>query len=77
MIADSEVLLIMSEILNKFDLSFEIKISHRLLLEAIIECCGCEMKKFKTICSSIDKLDKEPWENVAKELLFQKGLEQE
>ena len=32
------------------------------------------MKKFKTICSSIDKLDKEPWENVAKELINEKGL---
>lgn len=69
MIADSEVLLIMTKVLRSFKLDFKIKVSHRLLLEAIIECSGCDIKKFKTICSSIDKLDKEPWEKVAKELL--------
>lgn len=58
-------------------MNFEVKISHRKLLEAIIECSKCDMKKFKTICSSIDKLDKEPWENVAKELINEKGLTEE
>jgi len=29
---------------------------------------------FKSICSSIDKLDKAPWEEVESELLNQKGL---
>lgn len=74
MLADAEVISIMCEILEKFELNFEIKISHRKLLEAIIECSDCDMKKFKTICSSIDKLDKEPWENIAKELINEKGL---
>ena len=41
-----------------------------MILEAIIECSGCDMKKFKIICSSIDKLDKEPWINVEKELII-------
>ena len=77
LLADSEVLLIMSKILKKFDLEFKIKISHRFLLEAIIECSDCDLKKFKTICSSIDKLDKEPWEKVENELIFEKGLKKE
>ena len=63
--------------MTKFDLNFEIKISHWYLLEAIIECSDCDLKKFKTICSSIDKLDKEPWEKVEKELIFEKGLKKE
>lgn len=67
----------MSKILKKFDLDFKIKISHRFLLEAIIECSDCDLKKFKTICSSIDKLDKEPWEKVENELIFEKGLKKE
>lgn len=74
MMADSEVLKIMCEILKAFDLKFEIKISHRLLLEAIVECSECDLRKFTTICSSIDKLDKEPWEAVANELVSEKGL---
>lgn len=74
MLADAEVVLIMSKVLKNFDLNFEIKISHRILLEAIIECSNCDLKKFKSICSSIDKLDKEPWEKVAEELLNEKGI---
>ena len=68
MIADAEALMIVSKILKSFNLDFQIKVSHRKILEAIIECAGCQMIKFKAICSSIDKLDKEPWENVEKEL---------
>ena len=69
MLADAEVLCIMSEILESFNLEFEIKISHRKLLEAIILTSGCSLNKFKTICSSIDKLDKEPWSSVSNELM--------
>ena len=43
----------------------------------MVELAGCEKRKFKTICSSIDKLDKEPWEKVKKELINQKGLTEE
>jgi len=43
----------------------------------MIELSGCEKRKFKTICSSIDKLDKEPWEKVRQELIQQKGLTDE
>lgn len=35
----------------------------------MIELAGCEKRKFKSICSSIDKLDKEPWEKVQLELI--------
>jgi histidyl-tRNA synthetase len=74
LLADAEVLKIMCEIYSKFGLDFQVKISHRLLLEAIIECSDCDLRKFNTICSSIDKLDKEPWEAVANELVSEKGL---
>jgi histidyl-tRNA synthetase len=77
MLAEAEILKIIVEILAGFDLKFKIKISHRLLLEAMIECAKCDSKKFKMICSSIDKLDKEPWEAVEKELIYEKGLTSE
>ena len=35
--------------------------------------CGVPSDKFRTICSSVDKLDKTPWEEVKKEML-DKGL---
>ena len=77
MLAEAEILKIIVEILSCFGLKFKIKISHRLLLEAMIECAKCDSKKFKMICSSIDKLDKEPWEAVEKELIYEKGLTSE
>ena len=43
----------------------------------MVDLAGCEKRKFKSICSSIDKLDKEPWEKVKSELINQKGLTEE
>jgi histidyl-tRNA synthetase len=43
----------------------------------MIQLAGCEKRKFKAICSSIDKLDKETWETVRDELINQKGLTEE
>jgi len=51
-----------------------VKVNHRKFLDAMVELSGCEKRKFKSICSSIDKLDKEPWEKVKQELVTQKGL---
>lgn len=43
----------------------------------MVESAGCDQSKFKSICSSVDKLDKEPWEKVKKELIDMKGLTEE
>ena len=51
-----------------------IKVNHRKLLDAMVDIAGCEKRKFKAICSSIDKLDKEPWNKVREELITLKGL---
>ena len=40
-----------------------------MLLSAITEICCIEQSKFHLVCSSIDKLDKESYENIKKELL--------
>lgn len=53
-----------------------IKVNHRKLLDAMVEEAGAPKDKFKAICSSIDKLDKEPWSFVEKELIEEKGLTQ-
>ena len=56
--------------------SYVIKINHRKLLDAMIELAGAPQAKFKQICSSLDKLDKEPWSFVEQELIEEKGLTQ-
>lgn len=42
----------------------------------MIETAGADVALFKTICSSIDKLDKQPWSEVREELVKQKGISQ-
>jgi histidyl-tRNA synthetase len=74
MIPEVECVRIIYEILNALDLgSFRIKVNHRLLLDGLFAACKIDDPKFRTICSAIDKLDKEPWEVVYKEML-EKGL---
>lgn len=41
----------------------------------MIEISGAPISKFKAICSAVDKLDKEPWEAVKKELIEDKGID--
>ena len=78
MTADAEIISVMCQIYEKLKIpNYKVKICHRVLLEAIIEEAGASLDKFKTICSSIDKLDKEKWEDVAKELIEDKGISKE
>jgi histidyl-tRNA synthetase len=75
MLPDAEVLKVVVDILSKLEIGqFKVKVNHRKFLDAIVEMSGCEKRKFKTICASIDKLDKEPWEKVRDELIVSKGL---
>jgi histidyl-tRNA synthetase len=75
MIPDAEVMKVLIEILTQLNIgNFVVKINHRKFLDAMVEISGCEKRKFKAICSSVDKLDKEPWEKVREELITMKGL---
>jgi len=75
MIPDAEVLNVIVDIISNLKLGpFMLKVNNRKLLDAMVELAGCEPRKFKTICSSIDKLDKEPWSKVKDELVRQKGV---
>ena len=38
--------------------------------------CGVPSSMFRTICSAVDKLDKSPWEEVKREMVEEKGLEE-
>lgn len=76
MLPDAEVLAVAVEVLQQFpELGpFKVKLSHRLLLDAVLAICGVPADKFRPTCSAIDKLDKEPWTEVRRELVDDKGL---
>jgi histidyl-tRNA synthetase len=75
MVPDSECLCVACDILDALPIGdFAIKLNHRCLLDAILDICGVPADKFRTICSAVDKLDKEPWEEVKREMVEDKGL---
>ena len=74
---DSEVIGAMIRILKQLPIGkFKLKLSHRLLLDAIMTVCGVPTDKLRPICSAIDKLDKEPWSVVKAEMCVTKGLDE-
>lgn len=78
MVADAELIKIIDQIITKLEIGgFVIKVSNRKLLDAMIQIAGIEEEKFKSVCSSIDKLDKCPWSEVRKELVEKKGVSDE
>lgn len=78
MLPDAECVKVVTEILTELDIGeFVVKLNHRKLLDGMFEACGVPADKFRTICSSVDKLDKTPWEEVRKEMMDEKGLDGE
>jgi histidyl-tRNA synthetase len=64
------------EILQSLELGeFVVKINHRKILDGIFEICGVPVDSFRAICSSVDKLDKSPWEEVRAEMINEKHLD--
>ncbi|KAG8067212.1 hypothetical protein GUJ93_ZPchr0005g14726 [Zizania palustris] len=75
---DFEVIKVLTELLDQLDIgSYEIKLNHRKLLDGMLEICGVPPEKVRTVCSSIDKLDKQTFEQVKKELVDEKGISNE
>ncbi|XP_077215094.1 histidine--tRNA ligase, cytoplasmic-like [Tasmannia lanceolata] len=72
---DFEVIKVLTELLDELNIGdYEVKLNHRKLLDGMLEICGVSPAKFRTVCSSIDKLDKQSFEQVKKELVEDKGL---
>lgn len=46
-------------------------------MEGIFTVSGIEEDNFKTVCSSVDKLDKQPWEEIQEELIKTKNISEE
>ncbi|XP_055942653.1 histidine--tRNA ligase, cytoplasmic-like isoform X2 [Argiope bruennichi] len=77
MVPDVECVRIMKEILSELDIGdYVIKVNHRQILDGMFDVCGVPADKFRTICSSVDKLDKTPWEEVREEMINEKHLDE-
>uniref|UniRef100_A0A452J5R7 histidine--tRNA ligase n=1 Tax=Gopherus agassizii TaxID=38772 RepID=A0A452J5R7_9SAUR len=75
MIPDAECLKIVHEILSGLQIGdFLIKVNDRRILDGMFAVCGVPDSKFRTICSTVDKLDKATWEDVKNEMVGEKGL---
>lgn len=84
MMPDSEVLVIMSSILDKLDIGdYTIKVNHRQILDGMFNVCGVPSDKIRSISSAVDKLDKvyrvfnfskASWAEVRSEMVQEKGL---
>lgn len=79
MVADSEALKVLTEILDTLPGigDYKVKLNHRLILDGMMSACGVPQDKLRAICSAIDKLDKESWETVKDEMCNTKGLAEE
>uniref|UniRef100_A0A8B9C944 histidine--tRNA ligase n=1 Tax=Anser brachyrhynchus TaxID=132585 RepID=A0A8B9C944_9AVES len=78
MLPDAECVKIVHEILSDLQLGdFLIKVNDRRILNGVLAVCGIPESKFITTCSTIDKLDKVPWEDVKNEMVGEKGLSPE
>ncbi|KAG9490945.1 histidine--tRNA ligase, cytoplasmic-like [Eleutherodactylus coqui] len=78
LLPDAECLKIMYEILSELELGgFLIKVNDRRLLYGILTICGVPDAKFRTVCTSIDKLGKIPWDKVRSEMIEETDLRPE
>ena len=77
MVPDSECIKVASEVLDALPIGgYSIKLNHRKLIDALMQCSGVPADKLRTICSAIDKLDKESWADVKAEMT-KKGLDEQ
>uniref|UniRef100_A0A182MI58 histidine--tRNA ligase n=1 Tax=Anopheles culicifacies TaxID=139723 RepID=A0A182MI58_9DIPT len=78
MLPDAECIKVVCEILHDVGVGdFKVKLNHRKLLDGIFQACKVPPEMFHTVCSSIDKLDKIPWDAVRQEMIEQKGMKEE
>ncbi|KAL1631506.1 Cytoplasmic and mitochondrial histidine tRNA synthetase [Diplodia seriata] len=77
MLPDAEILRITTEIFEDLGWNgrYTIKINHRKILDGIFAVCGVPTDKIRTISSAVDKLDKQPWDEVRREMTEDKGLD--
>ena len=77
MFNDSEIISCVVKIFEALEWTgYTIKLNDRRILDGLFEVSGVPEDKLRTISSAVDKLDKSPWEEVRKEMVEQKGLDE-
>ncbi|TGJ87901.1 hypothetical protein E0Z10_g826 [Xylaria hypoxylon] len=76
-IPNAEILRIIVEVFQAFNLNVTIKLSHRKILDSLFAASGVPNDKKRLVSSSVDKLDKLSWAEVRKEMVEEKGLPDE
>jgi histidyl-tRNA synthetase len=78
MFNDSEIISCVVKIFEALEWTgrYTIKLNDRRILDGLFEVCGVPEEKLRTISSAVDKLDKAPWQEVKKEMVEQKGLDE-
>lgn len=77
MVPDAEVLCMLCESLTALEIGpFTVKLNHRKILDGIFELAGVPGDKTRAISSAVDKLDKLAWEEVKREMVKEKGLDE-
>ncbi len=77
MLPDAEIFKICHEALSQLlggNKQFYIKCNNRKILDGIFRTAGIPEDKFRSVCYSIDKLDKMKWDEVKFELMSEKGI---
>lgn len=74
-LADALLIRVAHDVFRKLIPDFKIVINHRVLLYDCLTSAGVPRDQLKTICSSVDKLDKSVWTDVREEML-RKGLDE-
>ena len=78
MMPDAEVVSILAEVLTDLQVGdFKIRINHRGLLDGVFGAAGVAGDKMTGVFSTIDKLDKQPWNEIRDELIKVRGLSEE
>jgi len=77
MIPDAEILRIIVEVFQAFELDVTIKLNHRKILDGLFVASGVLKDKIRPASSSVDKLDRLSWAEVKKEMVEEKGLSDE
>lgn len=67
MIPDAEILCIIVEVFEAFEIGIAVKLNHRKILDGLFEIAGVPADKIRPTSSAVDKLDKAPWDEVRKE----------
>ncbi|ROW09313.1 hypothetical protein VPNG_05809 [Cytospora leucostoma] len=74
-IPDAEILLIATEAFQALGIKVTIKLNHRRILDGILAVAGVPDEKIRPVSSAVDKLDKVSWDEVRREMIEKKGLE--